>query len=179
MGKPLFPAPSLLFTGILYTDVSYLEKTKEILIDFFGPTLIETSPFQWNYSDYYKRELGSQIMRTFIFFRNPINPEDIVDIKLKTNSIEDSMSVNGKRKINLDPGYLTLSNVVLATTKNYSHRIYLGKGIYGEVTLVYKDKTFIPHIFTYPDYQEKNCIEMFMKAREMLKDILEFKSENK
>lgn len=168
MGKPIPPDPVLLFTGILYSDNLYFAKAKEILLKLFGPALLETPPFNWDYSDYYKKELGSQVMRTFIFFRKLINPEDIVDIKLKTNSIEDSLSADGKRKINLDPGYLTLSNVVLATTKNYSHRIYLGKGIYGEVTLLYKDKTFVPHIFTYPDYQDKKCIDMFIKAREFL-----------
>ena len=68
-----------------------------------------------------------------------------------------SFSADGKRNVNIDPGYLTLANVILATTKGYSHRIYLGKGIYGEVTLLYKekDKTFVPNIFTYSDYQEK------------------------
>ncbi|MBI4691586.1 MAG: DUF4416 family protein [Nitrospirae bacterium] len=171
MGKPLPPSPSLLFAGILYSNNAYLEKVKEILIDLFGTALFETSPFQWEYSDYYAKELGPHIMRSFLFFKNLISPEDIVDIKLKTNDIEDSMSEDGKRKINLDPGYLTLSNVVLATTKNYSHRIYLGKGIYGEVTLIYKGKTFVPHIFTYADYRDKNCIEMFLNAREKLKGL--------
>lgn len=168
MGKPNPPKPALLFIGVLYSEETYVLKAKETLIKSFGPVFIETPPSDWNYSDYYKKELGQQIMRTFLFFRELINPEDIVDIKLKTNSIENDLSSDGKRRINIDPGYLTLSNVVLATTKNYSHRIYLGKGIYGEVTLIYKDKTFIPHIFTYPDYQDKDCIDMFIKARELL-----------
>jgi hypothetical protein len=172
MGKPKPPQPAMSFTGILYSDEGYLLKAKDALSNQFGNTLIETPSFEWNFSEYYKEELGWPIMRTFIFFKNLINPEDIVDIKLKTNDIETSFSINGKRKVNLDPGYLTLSNVVLATTKNYSHRIYLGKGIYAEVTLIYKDKTFVPHIFTYPDYQEKNCIEMFINARTMLQNEL-------
>ena len=110
-------------------------------------------------------------MRTFIFFKDLINRAEIADIKLRTNDIETSLSIDGRRKVNLDPGYLTLANVILATTKGYSHRIYLGKGIYGEVTLLYreKDKTFVPNIFTYSDYQDKKCIEMFIKAREFLK----------
>ncbi|MDO9287396.1 MAG: DUF4416 family protein [Thermodesulfovibrionales bacterium] len=171
MGKPHPPVPALLFTGILYSENEYFEKTKKTLLDLFGPSLMETSPVNWDHSDYYKEELGSPIKRIFIFFRNLINHEDIVDIKLKTNSIEDSLSADGKRRVNIDPGYLTLANVVLATTKGYSHRIYLGKGIYGEVSLLYreKDRTFIPHIFTYQDYLDKNCIDMFIKAREFLK----------
>jgi hypothetical protein len=171
MGKPANPKPALLFTGILYSDKSYLSKAKESLLKIFGSTLLETPPVSWDYSEYYKEEIGSPIMRTFIFFKNLINPTEIADIKLRTNDIETSLSIDGKRKVNLDPGYLTLANVVLATTKGYSHRIYLGKGIYGEVSLLYKekDRTFIPHIFTYSDYQDKKCIEMFIKAREFLK----------
>jgi len=98
----------------------------------------------------------------------------LAQIKLKTNEIEDALSSKGKRCINLDPGYLTLSKIVLASTKNYAHRIYLGKGVYGEVTLVYvyKDSTYTPHLFTYRDYQDKTCIEMFLNVRAMLKKML-------
>lgn len=171
MGNPANPKPALLFTGILYSDESYLSKAKESLLKIFGSALLETPSVSWDYSEYYKEEIGSPIKRIFIFFRNLINPGGIVDIKLRTNDIEASLSTDGKRNVNIDPGYLTLANVVLATTKGYSHRIYLGKGIYGEVSLLYKekDRTFIPHTFTYPDYQDKKCIEMFIKAREFLK----------
>ncbi|MDP3048421.1 MAG: DUF4416 family protein, partial [Thermodesulfovibrionales bacterium] len=133
--------------------------------------LLETPSVNWDYSEYYKEEIGSPIKRIFIFFRNLINPGEIVDIKLRTNDIEASLSTDGKRNVNIDPGYLTLANVILATTKGYAHRIYLGKGIYGEVSLLYreKDKAFVPNIFTYSDYQDKKCIEMFVKAREFLK----------
>jgi len=172
MGKPSNPKPALLFSGILYSDKSYLSKAKEFLLSTFGPAVLETPPVNWNYSEYYKKELGWPIMRTFIFFKDLIDPAEIADIKLKTNDIEASLSSSGKRKVNIDPGYLMLANVVLATTKGYSHRIYLGKGIYGEVTLLYKvkDKTFAPNVFTYSDYQEKNCIEIFLKARKLLKE---------
>ncbi|MEK7267400.1 MAG: DUF4416 family protein, partial [Nitrospirota bacterium] len=150
---------------------SYLSKAKESLLSAFGAALLETPPVSWDYSEYYKEEIGSPIMRTFIFFKDLINRAEIADIKLRTNDIETSLSTDGKRNVNLDPGYLTLANVILATTKGYSHRIYLGKGIYGEVSLLYreKDKTFVPNIFTYSDYQDKKCIEMFVKAREFLK----------
>lgn len=171
MGKPANPKPALLFTGILYSDESYLSKAKESLLNSFGSAFMETPPVSWDFSKYYKEEIGSPIMRTFIFFKNLINRAEIADIKLRTNDIEASLSTDGKRNVNIDPGYLTLANVILATTKGYSHRIYLGKGIYGEVSLLYKekDRTFIPHIFTYTDYQDKKCIEMFIKAREFLK----------
>ncbi|MBI4684053.1 MAG: DUF4416 family protein [Nitrospirae bacterium] len=168
MGKTSPPDPVLLFTGILYSDERCLLKAKETFLNLFGPLLFEIPPYKWDYSDYYKEELGSSILRTFIFSKKLIDPGELAEIKLRTNDIETLLSTDGKRRVNLDPGYLTLANVILATTKNYSHRIYLGKGIYGEVTLIYKNKNFAPHIFTYPDYKDKKCIEMFLKARELL-----------
>lgn len=172
MGRPHAPEPALLFAGILYSDESCFLAAKKALTDILGPFVIETPPSNWDHSDYYKKELGSPIMRVFIFFRDLIEHEAIVDIKLRTNGIEDEMSVDGKRRVNIDPGYITLANVVLATTKGYSHRLYLGKGIYGEVSLLYreKEKTFVPNIFTYQDYQDKPSIEVFLKARKLLKN---------
>jgi len=133
---------------------------------FISPSL------PWDYSSYYKDEIGWPLSRQFIFFKNLIDPGSLADIKLKTNEIEDSLSSEGKRSINLDPGYLNLSNVVLASTKNYAHRIYLNKGIYAEVTLIYKDDTYKPHLFTYSDYQDKTHVDIFLKAREILKKLL-------
>jgi hypothetical protein len=172
MGKPEQPALALLFAGILYNDDNCLNAAKKTLIENYGNCVLETPSFSWNYSDYYNKEFGNNIMRTFMFFEKLISPEQIIDIKLQTNQMEESFSEKGKRKVNIDPGYLTLSNIVLATTKNYSHRIYLGKGIYGEVTLIYKNNTYSPYIFTYQDYQDAKSIEMFLEARKYLKRML-------
>ena len=78
-----------------------------------------------------------------------------MDIKLSTNRLEQSLSVNGKRTVNIDPGYLTPARVVLASTKDFGHRLYLGRGIYGEVTLMYQKKEFRPLPWTYPDYRSE------------------------
>ncbi len=177
MGKPEHSEPVLLFAGILYNDENCLNAAKKTLIENYGNCILETPSFHWNYSEYYNKEFGSNIMRTFMFFEKLISPEQIIEIKLKTNQIEESFSGNNKRKINIDPGYLTLANVVLATTKNYSHRIYLGKGIYGEVTLIYKNNTYSPYIFTYQDYQEPKTVEMFLEARKYLRNISSVKKQ--
>ncbi|MGQ9569760.1 MAG: DUF4416 family protein [Thermodesulfovibrionales bacterium] len=116
--------------------------------------------------------MGWPLYRHFIFFKKLIDPGVLADIKLRTNEIEFLFSSEGKRTVNLDPGYLTLSKVVLASTKDYAHRIYLGKGIYGEITLIYKDNSYKPHLFTYKDYQDKTHIDILMKARGMLKNML-------
>jgi len=174
MGKVRAAEPVLLFVGTLYSDAGILKYSKEIIEKNFGDVLLTSPSIRWDHSSYYKDELGWPLFRQFIFLKNLIDPGILADIKLKTNEIEDALSSKGKRCINLDPGYLTLSKIVLASTKNYAHRIYLGKGVYGEVTLVYvyKDSTYTPHLFTYRDYQDKTCIEMFLNVRAMLKKML-------
>jgi hypothetical protein len=174
MGKVRAAEPVLLFVGTLYSDSEIFNRSKVILGKNFGEILLLSPPISWDYSSYYKDELGRPIFRQFIFFKNLIDPGILADIKLKTNEIEDALSYEGKRCINLDPGYLTLSKIILASTKNYAHRIYIGKGIYAEVTLIYKGGTYKPHLYTYRDYQDKIYIEIFMDAREMLKKMFSY-----
>lgn len=169
MGRPAPPERTLLFVGALYNEKAYLSMAKERLKSSFGEVVMESPQYEWNYSDYYMDELGWPINRVFLFFKNKINPESLADVKLLTNGIEEQLSKVGKRNINLDPGYLTLSKVVLASTKNYSHRIYIGKGIYVEVTLLYRDGRYQPHLFTYKDYASDEYAEIFGEARKILR----------
>ena len=171
MGTVKPPESALLFVSTLYRDADVFEQSEEILENSFGDTLYISPTLPWDYSSYYRNEIGEQLCRQIIFFKNIVDSGLLVDIKLKTNEIESALSLDGRRQINLDPGYLTLAKVVLASTKNYAHRLYLGKGIYGEITLIYKDETYSPHIFTYRDYQDKSHIDIFMNAREMLKNL--------
>lgn len=169
MGKIREPEKVALFIATLYSKNEYFEKAFKILTEEFGNTLFLSQPYKWDYSTYYNKELGSRILRRFIFFEKLINPGLLPDIKIETNKIEEKLSIEGRRQINLDPGYMTLSKIVLASTKNYAHRLYLDKGIYGEVTLIYRDKTYKPHIFTYKDYQDKACLDIFMEVRKIIK----------
>ncbi|MEW6161943.1 MAG: DUF4416 family protein [Nitrospirota bacterium] len=172
MGKIKTSEPALLFVGTLYCNADIFDYSKEILEKNSGDILLVSPSLPWDYSTYYKDKIGWPLFRQFIFFKNFIDPEKLADIKLKTNEIEAALSSEGKRRINLDPGYLTLSKVVLASTKNYAHRIYLGKGIYGEITLIYRDGKYHPHLYTYRDYQDKTHIEIFIKVRKMLKKMI-------
>src|SRR3990172_2964210 len=139
MGSPSRPESALLFVGALYRDEAFLAKATEKLGECFGELLLESPSFPWDSSDYYREELGRPLRRRFLFFGNPFTPERLAEIKLQTNGVEQELSEEGKRTINLDPGYLTLAKVVLASTKNYAHRIAIGKGIYAEVMLIYRD----------------------------------------
>lgn len=168
MGIPKIPEKALLFAGLLFRDREYLNRALMHLQRAFGNIVDESPVFEWSHSNYYVDELGTDIKRRFLIFGGIISPEKIADIKLTTNDIERELSVENKRTVNIDPGYITPSKVVLATTKNYCHRIYLGKGIYGEVTLYYKDGAFLPTPFTYNDYKSKHYTNFFKHARRFI-----------
>ena len=162
--------PTILFAGALYNNRDYFVKVRERLRSLFGEIAMESPDMNYSHSDYYRDELGWPITRRFIFFRDKIDPLLLPDIKLITNSIEEELSADGKRNINIDPGYMTLSKVVLASTKNYSHRIYIGKGIFAEVSLVHVKWGYQPHLFTYRDYASDECRKIFEQARKFLKE---------
>lgn len=172
MGKVGNPEVVTLFMGMLSADTAMLQHAQSLLMEIYGALFLETPVTLWDHSRYYEKELGWPLFRKFVFFKNTIDPQDLPDVKTKTNEMENSLSIAGNRKINIDPGYLSLSKVVLASTKNYAHRIYLRNGIYGEITLYYQGGSYKPHIFTYRDYQEKDSVDMFMRARERLVRLL-------
>jgi Domain of unknown function (DUF4416) len=169
MGTSSLPESAILFTGLLYQNTVNLDSPRDILRRQFGDIILETPPLPWDWSGYYAEELGSAIARVFLFFKNPFSQERLPEIKLFTNDIEDQLSAGRRRNINIDPGYLTLSKVVLASTKNYAHRIYMGRGIYAETTLVFRGGCYQPHLFTYRDYASEAYRGIFARAREFLK----------
>jgi len=170
MGRIRPHEKAILFTACLYADQEVYTKALPLLIKHFGSVLYESPSRLWNFSSYYERELGSPLLRSFVYFEPYIDPSCLAEAKRFTNDLEQELSGDGPRKINLDPGYLTLAKVVLASTKNYSHRIYLGKGIYGDLTLYFQDEMFTPMPFTYHEYRDRECIEVFLHARKLLKD---------
>ena len=101
----------------------------------------------------------------YCYFKQHIGPMDIVLIKHQSNKIEEKYSSNGKRLVNIDPGYIETPKLILATTKNYSHRIYLGEGIYGDVQLIWRGGCYQANPWTYPDYLEKSSLDFFTQAR--------------
>jgi len=171
-----------LFTAIFTRDVSLFEKIFNIMERRFGPVSKRSKIFNFTQTDYYTEEMGPGLKKIFFVFKKPISPERLIDIKLYTMKLESKFSARTlclekshrsmkrrgeKRRVNLDPGYLSLSKVVLATHKDYAHRLYLGKGIYGEITLFFKDKTFTPFPWTFPDYRTPDYINFFNNARKL------------
>lgn len=170
MGKITGPAPVKLFVGMLSQDIALFDELSAKLTDSYGITDLESPVWPWEHSQYYQEEMGSSLKRKFIFFERLIDPGIIAEIKLKTDMLEKQyLNEQGGRKINLDPGYLDASKLVLVSTKNFSHRIYLSNGIYGEATLIYSGGDFQPLPYTFPDYQTEDYLQTFRKARELYK----------
>lgn len=170
MGKPRPPEKAVLFVSSLYSKESVYTSSLKTLKAAFGSVLFESESFPWQFSAHYNDELGSPLYKRFIFFNKVIEPSLIIDAKHLTNDLEIKLSHNSKRAVNLDPGYMTLAKVVLASTKNYSHRVYLGKNIYGELALFFKDNAFRPAFYTYHDYRSEPVLKILMDVRSLLKN---------
>jgi len=167
MGSIRKPQPVKLTIGFIFKDGPSLLKAESILKRKFGDLDFESETLPFTYTDYYEEELGEGLQRKFISFKKLILPESLPKIKVLTNNIEKKLSVDAHRLINIDPGYVDLSKLVLASTKDFSHRIYMGRGIYSEVTLMYQDKTFNSKEWTYPDYRTPEYIAIFNRIREI------------
>ena len=170
-------AKTKLIMGVLSTLPDKKDELRHILVDEFGPIDYESQEFDFTFTDYYVPEMGNGIKRFFYSFVNLVNPDQLPDIKIRTNELEERFAADGNRKINLDPGLLSLSSLILATTKNNVHRIPLQKGIYGEVTLMYVNKEYQTLPWTYADYRTPSFHEIFKEMRTLLKKRLRAERE--
>jgi len=164
--------PVKLFISMISGRPELFETVRAPLIERFGSIELASPVYPWNHSTYYRDEMGPDLNRQFVFFDQAVEPDSLPEIKRFTISLERNWSRPGPgknlREINLDPGYLAPSKLVLATTKDYSHRIYLRDGIYAEVTLEFRGKSFVPLGHTYPDFRSEEYITLFNHARERL-----------
>ena len=148
------------------------DRAVDELIELFGLPEVISPWLMFERTRYYEKEMGWPLYRRFVTFKELISPEELVDKKLSTNKIEAKYSVADKRRINIDPGYICLERLVLATGKNYTHRIYLSRGIYADLTLVFNKGTFKPLEWSYPDYSDNESIDFFNNEREKYKNQL-------
>jgi len=161
--------PARLIIAILARDKNLLKEIQPVLTAEFGEITLKTEPFNWHFSTYYELEMGKDLLRQWLLFAPLVNPGNLAQFKKQTMAIEDRLrDPDDKRPINLDPGILTLHNLVLATTKDYSHRICLTEGIYAEVTLIFHQGEYQPLEWTYPDYKTPTCQQFLLSARQTL-----------
>lgn len=165
MGEIKKRQPVKLIVGFIFKKESSLDKAENILKKIFGKIDFKSSILAFTHTDYYQAEFGKSLKRKFISFEKLIPASSLAKIKVFTNGLEKKLAVDSHRIINIDPGYLDLSKLILASTKDYRHRIYLDKGIYAEITLFYQDKNFQAWEWTYPDYKTKEYIAIFNRIR--------------
>lgn len=142
---------------------------KRLLSEAYGDIDYEAEAFLFRWSSYYVEEMGEPIYRTFLSFKNLIRPEDIIAIKHTANRLEMDLAVNGKRRVNIDPGYLELGKFILATTKNQQHRIWIGDGIFADNTLYFRDGDWRGWDWTYFDYRSEEYLLSMRKIRDIYK----------
>jgi len=168
MGRIKKPIPVKLFIGMISPKTKLADRVKVTLKRKFGEIDLESNTIDFDFTDYYKKEIGKNLVRQFIGFGKLIDPCRLASIKIFTNKLEEEFARKDKsRTINLDPGYITESNLILATTKGFQHRIYLNRGIFAEVTLKYQKGDFRPYDWTYPDYKTEDYRNFFKKLREI------------
>ena len=150
---------------------------KEELVKRFGEVDIESNIQPFDFTDYYEKEFGKKLIQKLFSFSTLIRQDELAEIKIITNSIENDFKneniknnvTHHKRKINLDPGYITLDKYILASTKNGPSRIYLNQGIYAEITLRFINKSFVTCEYTYPNYKTSEYINYLNSVRQKYK----------
>lgn len=166
MLKRTLPLPVKFICGFIYSSEDSYLRAYKILERKFGKIDFASARFNFSFTHYYEKEMGGPLYRRFISFEKLKDPGAFPAIKLFCIKIEKKLANNTKRTINIDPGYINEGKLVLTTTKDYYHRIYVGCGIFEEVTLYYKDSNFQDFATTYPDYKTPQYKEIFLSLRE-------------
>jgi hypothetical protein len=174
MSLPQAPQAAKLIIGVFTGNKEVIAPVLESLTGMFGEIDLMSESLPFNYTAYYAREMGEGLFRRMTAFKPLIDQGDLAAIKCQTNAIEREFSEDGCRRINIDPGYLLRERFVLATGKNFSHRIYIGQNIYADLTLMFQKGAFHFLPWTYPDYQDPKLLAFLYRVRDKyIKDITE------
>jgi hypothetical protein len=175
MSDPQLPEAVKLIASLFSGDGRLLGDAVQALSERFGKADFISAPAPFTYTDYYEKEFGGSLLRRFVAFERLIRPDSLPDVKVWTNALEWRLSADGRRRVNIDPGYLAKAHLILATGKGYTHRPYLRDGIYADLTLLYRDRKFHPLPWTYPDYAGGEVTGMLIRIRE--KYVLQLKGK--
>jgi hypothetical protein len=165
MGIPVSPPGVRRIAGLLASSPALLDEAQQAVSETIGFVTAASAAEPWTASRYYEPEMGVEIWRRYLILDGLMPPDELVALKLATNALELRWCSLEHRSVNIDPGYVDLNRLVLASTKDAAHRIYVGHGIYAEVTLRYVDGTFVPLPYTYPDYAMPSTRAFFTRAR--------------
>jgi hypothetical protein len=160
--------PVKFFVGVLVANEDLVSDVESQLSSSYGTIDYRSPVLPFTFTDYYRKETGDRILRIFFSFNRLIEGDQLSEIKRHTNALEErfaAASTAVKRPVNLDPGYLEHSKVILASTKNFYHRMYLGRGIFGEVTMHFRNGAYEFFPWTYPDYKSAEYQTFFLELR--------------
>jgi hypothetical protein len=173
MGIPTQPSPVLFIVAAISRHAEALDWARQTFESHCGPVALTSAAFDFTETDYYLATMGADLKKQFFACKRLIDPAQLIDLKLQTNRWEEEFASQGRfpeaRPLNLDPGYITLAKLVLASTKDHSHRLYLGRGIYAEITLSYRGGRWQESEWTYPDYRRADFQQFFVQCRDYLK----------
>ena len=168
MSHPKAPDFAGLLMGLLIAQGGDATAVLEACSHTFGPIHQVSEPMPFDQTEYYAPEMGDGIVRRFVLFETLVDQEQLANIKLLTNAMENDFLKEGNRQVNLDPGVLTASHLVLASGKDAPHRVYLGQGIFAELSLVYQCGDFLGMKWTYPDYLDQRTLAFLAEARKYI-----------
>ena len=174
MGTLIEQQPVKTIIGVLTAEPNILPTVYRRLTEQFGPLDYTSELLPFTYTTYYEAEMGHGIQRQFISFERLMDAGTLAEKKLWTNQVEQEFAKENtsRRRVNLDVGYVCMAKLVLASTKDHAHRIYLSDGIYAEITLRFYRKTFQPWEWTYPDYRSPAYIAIFNQIRTIYQEQL-------
>ena len=163
--RPTETVAARLIIGVLSEDKSLFPEVVARLVSHFGPVDMVSRWMPFSDTSYYEEEMGGPLCRRMVSFSCLVDQGALADIKLWTNDLEEAFAIEGNRRVNIDPGMLLHSRFVLASAKDFAHKVYVGKGIYADLTLIYRDKGFQTLPWTFPDYTEPSMIDFLTDVR--------------
>ncbi|THB81069.1 MAG: DUF4416 family protein [Desulfobacteraceae bacterium] len=176
MSIPKHPDPAKLVVSILTSDRMLVKPVLEKIEQISSPVDLISPWMAFDYTNYYQKEMGTPLFRRMAGFSALIHQGDLCRIKLQTNTIENEFLKGGNRRVNIDPGYLLPSRFILATGKDFAHRVFIGDNIYADLTLIYQKQGFKTLAWTYPDYASEPVLKFLGQVRS--KYVLDLKQEN-
>jgi len=179
VGRVKTPVPVKFFSAILFAPDVNPAEIYRILTDRFGPIDHKSPVFEFTYTNYYAAEMGESLKKQFVSFERLRLPDDLAAAKLQSNKMEEAFYREGRRRLNLDPGYIERAKMILASTKNFSHRIYIGEGIYGDLQYRFRAGRFTFLEWTYPDYKDAVALDFFHDIRKIYSNQLEKRISSK
>lgn len=170
MSRRKMPSLAKLLVSVIYREEERFVESRERLSARFGAVERTSGRFPFDRTDYYEREMGAPLFRRFVVMKEPVPRDALASSKVRAEEVEVELSLSGRRMVNLDPGLLTEENFILATGKNYGHRVYLRDGVFADLTLVYRKGEYLPLPWTYPDYASPAIRAFLAQVREGLRE---------